>query len=240
MNINILLMIVFISIAYLTLGVWTFLDAKSRKLNAALWVVIVMLVPNFIGLILYFLIGRKQSLTQCIKCNQSVQSKSHFCPNCGSIMPEIANDIQFDKRKNKKLLIMFISCLIVIFLAIVGVFINIIKESPGAFTTFSSSVGMVEANFGNKWDLSFYSFNGVKKHNINLKNNSTKTLHIESELNSGSLFLNISQGDKTINVDLSKNEQDTTYNISDFQTGKITLCLNANNAKSGKVHIWWE
>jgi len=50
---------VFSILALLTmLGCWTYSDAKIRSGKPEIWVLIVLLVPNFIGLIIYLLIGR--------------------------------------------------------------------------------------------------------------------------------------------------------------------------------------
>jgi hypothetical protein len=40
------------------LGCWTYTDAKKRSDKPEVWTLIVLLVPNFIGLIIYLLIGR--------------------------------------------------------------------------------------------------------------------------------------------------------------------------------------
>jgi len=40
------------------LGCWTYSDAKARSDKPEIWTLIVLLVPNFIGLIIYLLVGR--------------------------------------------------------------------------------------------------------------------------------------------------------------------------------------
>ena len=56
-------------------------DAKRRGMNRTLWTVIVMLVPNGIGFILYFFL-RQPILGDCPACGARVQSGFNFCPKC--------------------------------------------------------------------------------------------------------------------------------------------------------------
>ena len=59
--INIGVFVVSIIILYTMLGCWTFTDAKKRSDKPEIWTLIVVLVPNFIGLIIYLLIGRTKT-----------------------------------------------------------------------------------------------------------------------------------------------------------------------------------
>jgi len=65
---------------FLLLG-YVNVDAKRRGMNRALWTVIVILVPNAIGFILYFFL-RQPILGTCPACGASVQSGFNFCPKC--------------------------------------------------------------------------------------------------------------------------------------------------------------
>ena len=55
------------TLAFLTmLGLWTYSDAKVRSDKPEIWTLIVLLVPNFIGLIIYLLIGRTKKFGDSI------------------------------------------------------------------------------------------------------------------------------------------------------------------------------
>ena len=56
-------------------------DSGRRAMNRTLWTLIVILVPNAIGFILYFLL-RNPILSQCPKCGSSVDPRANYCPNC--------------------------------------------------------------------------------------------------------------------------------------------------------------
>ena len=44
------------------IGLWVYNDAKKRGEKPLIWVLIALFVPNFFGLIIYLLIGRKGKL----------------------------------------------------------------------------------------------------------------------------------------------------------------------------------
>lgn len=71
---------VLMTVYFLLLG-YVNVDSKRRGMNRALWTVIVMLVPNAIGFILYFFL-RQPIVGICPACKASVQSGFNFCPKC--------------------------------------------------------------------------------------------------------------------------------------------------------------
>ena len=56
-------------------------DVKRRKMPAALWMLIVVLMPGGIGAVVYFLL-RQPLLRACPNCRTEVMSSYHFCPQC--------------------------------------------------------------------------------------------------------------------------------------------------------------
>ena len=69
-----------ISLYFLLLG-YVNVDAKRRGMHRALWTLIVMLVPNAIGFILYFFV-RQPIQGICPACGAAVQAGFNFCPKC--------------------------------------------------------------------------------------------------------------------------------------------------------------
>ncbi len=57
-------------------------DSKRRNMTPTLWVLICLLVPYFLGFLLYFLVRRPLPLT-CPNCRKIVPNGSKFCPECG-------------------------------------------------------------------------------------------------------------------------------------------------------------
>lgn len=56
-------------------------DAKRRGMNATLWTLIVIFVPNAIGFIIYF-VAREPMLFKCPGCGEAVSARFNFCPKC--------------------------------------------------------------------------------------------------------------------------------------------------------------
>jgi RNA polymerase subunit RPABC4/transcription elongation factor Spt4 len=60
-------------------------DAKRRGMRYVMWTWLAILVPNGIGIILYFIL--RDPLPQpCPNCANLVNSKFVFCPHCGAAM----------------------------------------------------------------------------------------------------------------------------------------------------------
>jgi RNA polymerase subunit RPABC4/transcription elongation factor Spt4 len=56
-------------------------DAKRRGMNYVLWTVLVLLIPNAIGYIIYFLV-RQPIRGACPQCGATVTPAFNFCPKC--------------------------------------------------------------------------------------------------------------------------------------------------------------
>jgi hypothetical protein len=56
-------------------------DAKRRGMNYALWTVLVLLIPNAIGYIIYFVV-RQPILGKCPQCGTTTNPTFNFCPKC--------------------------------------------------------------------------------------------------------------------------------------------------------------
>ena len=73
----------------LILFVWALLigyiagDARLRGMRVGLWVAIAILVPNTIGIILYFVL-RDPILQPCRNCGHAARGNFTFCPQCGT------------------------------------------------------------------------------------------------------------------------------------------------------------
>ena len=68
--------------AYLLLVGYVNQDAKRRDMGQLLWTLLVILIPNGIGFLAYFLL-RKPLVGNCPKCGERVEKGFHFCPKCG-------------------------------------------------------------------------------------------------------------------------------------------------------------
>lgn len=56
-------------------------DVVRRNMSAALWMLIVLVMPGGIGAVVYFLL-RQPVLSRCPNCTTELTSSVHFCPQC--------------------------------------------------------------------------------------------------------------------------------------------------------------
>jgi|SRR5208282_966080 len=56
-------------------------DAKRRGMNYVLWTVLVLLIPNGIGYVIYFVV-RQPIWSACPQCGATVNPSFNFCPKC--------------------------------------------------------------------------------------------------------------------------------------------------------------
>ena len=56
-------------------------DAKRRGMSPVLWTIVVLIIPNALGFILYFIL-RQPMRRACPQCGYFVESGFNFCPHC--------------------------------------------------------------------------------------------------------------------------------------------------------------
>lgn len=67
--------------SYILLVGYVSRDVKRRSMPAALWMLVVVVMPGGIGAVLYFLL-RQPLLTPCPHCGTELTPNAHFCPQC--------------------------------------------------------------------------------------------------------------------------------------------------------------
>ena len=69
------------SAAYLLLIAYVNRDSKRRGMSPVLWTLVAILVPNLLGILLYFVL-RQPLVRTCPQCGSAVQAGFNFCPRC--------------------------------------------------------------------------------------------------------------------------------------------------------------
>ncbi len=69
-----------IAVIFLMCG-YVYRDAKRRGMNALLWLLLVIFIPNALGFIVYFLV-RHPLTEKCPRCGAAVSAGFNFCPKC--------------------------------------------------------------------------------------------------------------------------------------------------------------
>lgn len=89
------------------IGVFVYNDAPKYNMDRLLWVLISVLVPGFIGLIVYLVMSRTNGSSSihiytksCPACGKRVEKEYSACPYCGSSLekhcPGCGNKIEDD------------------------------------------------------------------------------------------------------------------------------------------------
>ena len=214
------------------LGLWVYKDAKSRGLNAKLWVIAVIFIPNFIGLILYFIVGRKQIMIECSNCNSRINYDSKYCNKCGHVI-DISDKETVEFKSNKATIRALIITFVIFVISIILIFGIAFFGNIDSYD-FNVNIGGAEWNIGNEWKVSFYKSNETFKKSLTIKDSNTQKLSIKSELEKGELFLRIVQEDKEDIIDLTNVNGQMEYDLNKFNSGKLKCYLYGNNAKKVK------
>ncbi len=64
------------------LAVWIYKDAKKRNMDAAVWTLLVVFVPSYIGVIAYFISREKHKIYACPRCGGVLNEDYAVCPTC--------------------------------------------------------------------------------------------------------------------------------------------------------------
>ena len=66
---------------------YVYADAKRRGMRYVMWTWLAALIPNAIGIILYFVL-REPMLVHCSHCGAQVRPGFAFCPKCGGALSQ--------------------------------------------------------------------------------------------------------------------------------------------------------
>ena len=128
------------------LGVWTYRDATSKGMNGILWTMVVLLVPSFVGLIVYLCVRYDAKKVTCSKCLQQVNGNSKFCSNCGQeLVPvvEVSDEDVTFKKSQRNVLIGFFVSLGVMVVAVLLMIAFILAGVVGIVDTAVSAAGEI-------------------------------------------------------------------------------------------------
>ena len=64
------------------IGVWIYKDAQKRGMDALLWTLLAILLPSYIGVIVYFVSRSKEKVYICPRCGSNVKEDYALCPVC--------------------------------------------------------------------------------------------------------------------------------------------------------------
>lgn len=144
-----------IAIAWIALTillcVWVYRDAQRKGMNGILWTALVLLVPSYIGLIIYLVVRSDNNKVICSNCDKPVNGRNKFCSNCGMELVPAAdgmNDENF-KQSQKKILIGLFSTLAAIVIFSIFMVASLII---GSMKLVGDAVGWLSKISAIEWD----------------------------------------------------------------------------------------
>jgi len=219
------------------LGIWTYKDAKSRGLNAPLWTVIVILGSNtMLGLLLYILIGRRESKITCPECAGKTSAKAVYCDHCGK---SIDRSRVIPGPSAKKWLVAMLAALLVFIVGFGGgiAVITLNDANPGLLP--NTSIGKVETGFFDTWKLTYYASTETMKKTIYVNENGPKSLYFKGACEVGTMRLIVIMGDEIQTFDVSGQFEESMIDLSAYDTRSVTLQLINNEVENGSFEARW-
>lgn len=98
----ILLISLFFLFIPIVISVFVYKDAESRGMNGLIWALIVIFVPSYIGLIIYFVVRENEGAYECANCHASVKANQDYCPKCGASLQSRYDLNQVDGRQERE------------------------------------------------------------------------------------------------------------------------------------------
>jgi len=236
--------IILISLAFIALfsilvflGIWTYKDAKSRGLNALLWTLVVILGSNsMLGLLLYILIGRRESKITCPECAEKTSSKAVYCEHCGKTIDR--SRVIPGASAKKWLIAILVAFLIFIFGFGGGIAVLALNDAnPGLLP--NTSIGKVETGFFDTWKLTYYASTETMKKTIYINENGPKTLYFKGSCEEGTMRLVVIMGDEIQTFDVSGQTEENMIDISAYDTQSVTLQLINSEVQNGEFEARW-
>ena len=222
------------------LGVWTYRDAKARGLEAGMWTAIVVFIPNLIGLLLYFLIGRRRQTINCPSCGAATERAKPFCSSCGAPVAQSEHAPFTVRSVSKAPLIVALVCITLTFVLMAGVMIAGLAAQPEMFSTNNVTIGQAQTMRPGVWKLSFGYFDGEKARAIEIKNGRPRELNIVAAVQKGTVDMAVSiDGQEGKRISLNDLNAEYVWDLSDApDNSRIVLHLYGDRAKA-KINMNW-
>lgn len=99
------------------LAIWVYNDAKINSDEPLIWLLICIVVPVYLGVLLYLIVGRKASKVQCSNCGTYNNLDNNYCRACGNTLEKKERET---KPGNNIFAILSIVSILLAFLVIFG------------------------------------------------------------------------------------------------------------------------
>lgn len=241
-------------------------DAKVHDMNPFLWVLVVVFVPNFLGLVIYLIVrssalkksacyecGKlvendyaicpfcKTELTQhCRSCDKVLSPEWRSCPHCGQEVDaeQVTRVVKKDKSLKAIILLIIVVVAVPIILVVMLIIFGRVAYNSVSSET-STQMMAVENNFGRNFQFNAMRFNGEKTDNLNVKKDGT--IQIDSSVNyeKGVLSVILYNDQNAVIYEFENNGEDT-YQMNVKKGEHYIIKVDGKIVENIKVHFSWD
>ncbi len=239
MSMLLIWVIAIVMISTLIIAVWVYKDAKQRGLNGVLWALLVLVIGNFGGLILYLLVGRTQNNVVCNNCNSKTSGNGGFCSMCGEKIEVKEKSV----RSYKGLLIACVVFVCIAIISIVGLVVTYFNASGfqferqyGAYNSRNDTYinNLSQKSSGDTWKLSFDESSEdyvVTKFYNSKEEPETLTVYGTSS-NDGMIIVTVTQDGIRESAIIEIGMSGTQIDLDEFEKGKLEVEVRNVDAKN--------
>lgn len=237
------------------LGVWTYRDAKARGLEAGIWTAVVVLVPSFVGLLIYLLVGRRRVAgdpcwVYCPRCGSRTEAGHPYCSSCGVELagenaPKAAcGDSGRQVPVSRAPLVAAIVCAVLAFVLAMGTVVLGVagfEAAPSGSEGVSVGVWQVESSAPTSWQFSAGYFSGSESRSVEVPGDDDPVLSVTSSVGEGKAELAILvDGEERESFALGTPETPETVDLAPYsEEGRITLQIRGEQARDVRVELDW-
>ena len=199
----------------LFLGLWTYKDAEVKsEQSPLLWTFVAVLVPNFLGIIIYLLVGRTKKDVPAPKkyLTPLIVSIAVFIISLGIFIPSIVWFAMND------------------------------TGAWGSHMTFNSGIwsGQSSHYHNGTWVVSARRGNGTMRRTHSLDENELQVFFVESDNDEGELRLSLEQNGSIYEIDLTGSVMGS-FDLGElgFEPGRIRKTLHFRQATNVRTIVSW-
>lgn len=261
------LMIVILGVV-VAMAIYVAKDAKANNMNAVLWVLIVIFVPNFLGLVIYLIVrsssAKKSACYQCGKqvendysicpfckaeltmhcrgCDKVLSTEWNSCPYCGQEVAATQVTRVATKEKGLKGIVILI---IAVFIVPIILCLFIVICGVFFFRTDISDISAVtevravENNFGRTFEYRAMRFNGEKVDTIKVKKDGYLCIASSVNYESGDLKVRLYSEEEEFLYEFNINGEDD-YKISVIEGQQYVIKIEGQTVENINAHFQWD
>ncbi|MDO5714150.1 MAG: hypothetical protein Q4Q07_06915 [Tissierellia bacterium] len=236
-------------------GIWVYKDAVAHGENGIIWLLVVILVPNFLGLVLYFLVVRRNPKVQCRNCHQYTSENEPYCGYCGK---KIEYFERGKKTKHNIFGYLAIGSFIFLLIGVILFFVLFIPAMEKSEYQYDPYIGEMEVEENievpyvrteealvvtegsDTFKLKFESLSGVQSFYVE-KEDIEKELTFISQWEKGKINVEIygRPGGERITYDLNQNGETKILKEELPKGNNLLVEFHCKNARNGEIEASW-